>query len=86
MPIVSRSDCTEIDATETWKFDWSNGGFRATLERTEIEYNACQGANNRNNDLEAFYLRLLNEGRTTYQDFQEFKKTVVGNGQCDNAQ
>ena len=85
MPIVSRSDCTEIEATETWKFDWSNKAFTATLERTEIEYNSCQGANNRNNDLEAFYLRLLKEGRTTYEDFKEFKKTVVGNGQCDNA-
>eukprot|EP00565_Helicotheca_tamesis_P004270 CAMPEP_0185741062 /NCGR_PEP_ID=MMETSP1171-20130828/38756_1 /TAXON_ID=374046 /ORGANISM="Helicotheca tamensis, Strain CCMP826" /LENGTH=680 /DNA_ID=CAMNT_0028413003 /DNA_START=1 /DNA_END=2043 /DNA_ORIENTATION=- len=87
MPIVSRADCTEIEEDETWLFTWSSSQyqFTASLESIKIKFNACRGANNRNNDLEAFYRRLANEGRASEAEFDEFKKTVVGNHQCDNA-
>lgn len=83
MPIVARADCTEIEAKEFWRFDWSvqSQNFTASLDRAEIEFNACRGAGT-NNDLESFYQRLLNEGRTTKDDREKFRRTVVGNDRC----
>jgi hypothetical protein len=87
MPVVSRADCTEISALEIWKFDWktsTNNGqglLEASLDRAEIEFNACQGKNG-NNDLERFYERLYNEGRASFQDRQMLKRTIVGNDNC----
>jgi hypothetical protein len=53
MPTVSRSDCTEIDLTETFKFtyDATAGAFDAKMTNIDINFNACKGINNRNNDL-----------------------------------
>lgn len=84
MPLVSRSDCTEIDAKEFWKFEWNSGTstFTTLLERAEIEYNACRGAHGRNNDLFMFYKRLLSEGRTTQTDYDKLGSTIVGNDNC----
>ena len=83
MPIVSRSDCTEIAATEFWKFEWDSdlSSFKATLDHAEIEYNACRGDGG-NNDLFRFYKRLLREGRTTRKDFNKLKGSIVGNDNC----
>ena len=86
MPIVSRSDCTEIEALEVWKFSWNADDevFEADLDRTEIKFNACRG-DGRNNDLESFYKRLVREGRASYQDYQKFQRTIVGNNNCPAA-
>jgi len=86
MPIVTRSDCTEIDATEFWKFDWSaeTQSFTAYLDRSELSFNACQGAGG-NNDLDKFYKRLQNEGRTTKDDRWKFQRTIVRNDRCFEA-
>lgn len=83
MPIVSRADCTEIEAKEFWRFDWSvaSQSFTAVLDRTEIEFNACKGAG-RNNDLESFYNRLYNEGRASWDDKMKLSRTIVGNDRC----
>jgi len=86
MPIVSRSDCTEIDAEETWRIQWTSGEniMAAELGYVDIDFNACRGAGG-NNDLYKFYKRLRNEGRATNEEYNLFKKTVVGNHQCPNA-
>ena len=83
MPIVTRADCTEIEALEFWRFDWSatTQKFTATLDRVEIEFNACIGAG-RNNDLEYFVQRLFNEGRATYDEREKLKRTIVGDNRC----
>jgi len=83
MPIVSRSDCTEIEAHEFWRFDWSvsSQSFTASLDRAEIDFNACRGAHG-NNDLESFYQRLYNEGRATWDDREKLRRTIVGNDRC----
>lgn len=83
MPLVTRADCTEISAKEFWKFDWSveTQSFTASLDRAEISFNACQGAGG-NNDLDKFYRRLLNEGRTTIDDRWRMRRTIVGNDNC----
>ena len=83
MPIVTRADCTEIAAKEFWKFEWSveAQSFTATLDRAEIDFNACRGAG-RNNDLESFYQRLYNEGRASWDDREKLRRTIVGNDRC----
>lgn len=83
MPIVTRADCTEIDEVEYWKFDWNavSAEFTAYLDRAEIEFNACQGAG-KNNDLEAFYQRLYNEGRASWDDREKLRRTIVGDENC----
>lgn len=86
MPIVSRADCTEIEAKEFWRFDWSvtSQSFTAVLDRTEIDFNACRGAG-RNNDLASFYQRLYNEGRATWDEREQLRRTVVGDNRCYEA-
>lgn len=86
MPVVTRADCTEISAVEYWKFDWksSPAEFEAYLDRAEIDFNSCQGAG-RNNDLEAFYQRLYNEGRASWDDREKLRRTVVGEQHCHSA-
>ena len=89
MPKVSRSDCTEISATEFWKFDWNaaDENFDASLDRAEIAFNACQGAGNRNNDLEAYYKKLVNQGKATQANLEKLQDILVGAGgrKCDAA-
>jgi hypothetical protein len=89
MPVVTRSDCTEIEALEIWKFEWDAdagteqfGSFTASLDRSEIDFNACRGAG-RNNDLESFYERLFREGRASLEERQMVKRTLVGNDRCE---
>jgi hypothetical protein len=83
MPIVSRSDCTEITATEfyTFTFHASNSGdVKISLDYVDIDFNACQARGN--NNLQRFMERLLEEGRVSKQKYDKFRETVVGDHQC----
>lgn len=96
MPVVSRSDCTQVDVTELWvaTFNPANAisigasaSFHLDLDienGVSIDFNACQGAG-RNNDLEAYYKRLRNEGRASDEELAEVQQTLVGNGNCQRA-
>jgi len=86
MPLVTRSDCTEISEDIYWKFTWDSISKTATtdIEYVDVDFNACRGAG-RNNDLESFYKRLVNEGRATETEFRKFRQTVVGNNNCHKA-
>eukprot|EP00565_Helicotheca_tamesis_P003147 CAMPEP_0185724416 /NCGR_PEP_ID=MMETSP1171-20130828/906_1 /TAXON_ID=374046 /ORGANISM="Helicotheca tamensis, Strain CCMP826" /LENGTH=404 /DNA_ID=CAMNT_0028392267 /DNA_START=33 /DNA_END=1247 /DNA_ORIENTATION=+ len=87
MPVVTRSDCTQIDATETWSVDYdpSTGlSFELYAEYgVEIEFNSCQGG--RGNDLEAHFKRLKNQGKVTQEQLDTLHETIVGNGNCPTA-
>merc|ERR1719188_158187 len=83
MPLVTRSDCTEIKATELFTFTLSNENLVASVSYTEIDFNAC--AAQTNNDLQSFYERLLNEGRVTKEKYDKFRQTIRGNGNCPSA-
>jgi len=86
MPIVSRADCTEMDIEETWRYHHVAGvGFSVSLRNVDIAYNACQGANNNNNDLEAYIERLVDEGEFKENHFERIKENIVGDGNCDDA-
>merc|ERR1719297_167893 len=87
MPIVTRSDCTEIHATEFFKFTFSyepNPTFKTSLYYTEIDFNACSAQTN--NDLQSFMERLLNEGRVTREKYEKFRQTIRGNTNCPSGQ
>ena len=59
LPVVTRSDCTQVDVTETFTFDYDPlDGFSVTVSDVDIEFNACQGLNNNNNDLSAYVASL----------------------------
>merc|ERR1712226_1262208 len=64
MPVVSRSDCTQVDVTESYRFVHKDGvpGFGASVDRATVEFNSCQGTENRNNDLLYYLKRLESEG------------------------
>jgi len=81
MSVVSRSDCTEIDGSFEYKICWNNGHFEVTCE-AKVDFIACRGGEGRNNnDLEAYYKRLIQEGEID-DEFNKFQETVVGEGQC----
>jgi len=88
MAVVTRADCTEIEADQTYTFDHSGTSFSSVLSKVKkVKFNACQGANNKNNDLEAYYKRLVNEGRQTSANLSKLQKTLVGAtaGKCNAA-
>lgn len=68
MPIVSRSDCTEVAVTltVTLDFDAVTGLLTASIPENHdlnVEFNSCNGADNTNNDLSAYVQRLSNQGK-----------------------
>jgi len=86
MPIVSRSDCTEIEAKEFYKFtlpDSDNGEISASLDYVDINFNACRAR--QNNNLERYVERLRDEGRLSKDKYFNVRNTIVGDNQCDNA-
>jgi len=90
MAVVTRADCTEISADETFRFDYdaSTSTLTGTLSKVrDLDFNACQGANNKNNDLEAYYRRLVNEGKQPAGNLAKLQKTLVGTqaGKCNQA-
>ena len=66
MPVVTRADCTQIDTTEAATFTYSaRNGLSVTIEELNIDFNSCQGADNNNNDLEAYYRQLVIDNKIT---------------------
>lgn len=80
MPVVSRADCTEMDISEKYRyiFDHASQKFRVVDKGVTIEYNACQGADDNNNDLEAYYERLVDEDRATAAELETLQEKLVG--------
>jgi len=87
MPTVSRSDCTQVDLTETIKITYdpkADPPFESELTHVHVDFNACQGINNRNNDLWAYIARLYYQGDVTPQQFGEAGRIITDNG-CSEA-
>merc|ERR1712183_872585 len=84
MPLVTRSDCTEIEAKEFFKFKFPaeySGEIKATLEYVDLNFNACRAR--QNNNLERYVERLRDEGRLSKAIYHKFRNTVVGDNQCN---
>merc|ERR1712008_662215 len=82
MPVVTRADCTQIDIeSEDVTFTYSDSDetvLHAYIEDLKIEFNACQGAHNNNNDLGAYYERLVDEDKISEEKRDAFEEIVVG--------
>lgn len=85
MPVASRADCTEMDISESFRYvyDSLTQRFNVIDKGVDIEFNACQGANDNNNDLEAYYERLVAEGRADQFELELLQKKLVGD--CESA-
>lgn len=84
MPIVARADCTQTDVDEVFKFKYDPVArrFSVSVEDISVDFNACQGANNQDNDLSAYVARLAEEGKMTERQKNAFGEHLVGNGRC----
>mmetsp|Transcript_6360 Transcript_6360/g.13915 ORF Transcript_6360/g.13915 Transcript_6360/m.13915 type:complete len:982 (+) Transcript_6360:190-3135(+) len=85
MPTVSRSDCTQVDLTETIKITFDGAAFDSRLTHVHVDFNACRGINNRNNDLWAYAARLYDEGRMTAQQFGKVGRVLTNDQNCYHA-
>eukprot|EP00584_Thalassiosira_punctigera_P019063 CAMPEP_0172574420 /NCGR_PEP_ID=MMETSP1067-20121228/136690_1 /TAXON_ID=265564 ORGANISM="Thalassiosira punctigera, Strain Tpunct2005C2" /NCGR_SAMPLE_ID=MMETSP1067 /ASSEMBLY_ACC=CAM_ASM_000444 /LENGTH=504 /DNA_ID=CAMNT_0013367049 /DNA_START=150 /DNA_END=1660 /DNA_ORIENTATION=+ len=85
MPIVTRSDCTQVDLTEDWEVVFDGSAFTGRLTKVEVDFNACRGRNNRNNDLWAYAARLYDEGRMTAQQFGKVGRVLTNDQNCYHA-
>jgi len=86
MPVVTRSDCTQIDVDENAQFTYNEDtGLQVEVTNFDIDFNACQGANNNNNDLEAYYEQLVDEGKAEEEELEELRKHLVGETYCREA-
>lgn len=90
---VSRSDCTQIDASLTFSIKYEGGlvaGLVATAEdNLNVRFNTCQGinpgnGNGQNNDLASYAYRLYLEDRITNETKTEIFNTLVGYAQPGN--
>jgi len=86
MPTVTRSDCTEIDATERFKitYDTNTNVVEGSIVLIDVNFNSCQGINNRNNDLWAYMGRLYYEGKIENTQWGKAGR-IITNSDCDFA-
>lgn len=87
MPVVTRSDCTQTDVTQTYVFSYehSTSQFKVAVENISVDFNSCQGLNNRNNDLSAYVARLVTEDKITKSQQNKLRDHLVENGNCPRA-
>lgn len=83
MPVVTRSDCTQVDVTEKFTFSYDpSTGFSVTASDVKVDFNACQGLDDNNNDLSAYVARLETEGKVTLAQKNQLKNHLVEKGNC----
>ena len=86
MPVVSRSDCTEVIVNEQYEFKFSigdgnngNNSKSITITGTEVEFQQCT-----NNDLRTRFDELTNDGLVTPEAKAIFDKQVPESGCSDD--
>ena len=88
MPTVSRSDCTQVDLTETIKITYDSlatvSPFKGKITSVDVDFNACRGINNRNNDLWAYMAKLYYQGDISAEQFGEAGRIITNDG-CEEA-
>ena len=88
MPTVSRSDCTQVDLTETIKIAYDSlatvSPFKGKITSVDVDFNACRGINNRNNDLWAYMAKLYYQGDISAEQFGEAGRIITNDG-CEEA-
>eukprot|EP00573_Skeletonema_grethae_P005126 CAMPEP_0201696956 /NCGR_PEP_ID=MMETSP0578-20130828/8801_1 /ASSEMBLY_ACC=CAM_ASM_000663 /TAXON_ID=267565 /ORGANISM="Skeletonema grethea, Strain CCMP 1804" /LENGTH=943 /DNA_ID=CAMNT_0048182993 /DNA_START=81 /DNA_END=2912 /DNA_ORIENTATION=- len=82
MPMATRSDCTQVDLTEDFSVVFDGSSIKARMDKVEIDFNACQGKNGRNNDLYAYHWRLYEEGKVDRFQFGKVGRTLTDDSRC----
>lgn len=87
MPVSSRSDCTQTNVKERYTFSKRSydNSLTGSLDEIIIKYQSCQGANNKDNDLEAYVEKLVSDGKLTTSEQDIFKTRLVGMNQCEES-
>jgi hypothetical protein len=86
MPVISRADCTETIAKETFKFFYTGQIWVANLTSIDLTFTACNGYNGNNNNLYAYMQRLyFLEKKVNSSQLAALDKSVVGNNNCEYA-
>jgi hypothetical protein len=78
MPIVSRSDCTQVDVqlTVDLMFDDATGLLAAApQENLQVDFNACQAS--QNNDLGAYANKLARQGKISADTLAVIDSVIV---------
>jgi len=85
MPMATRSDCTQVDLTEDFTVVFDGSSIEAKMTKVEVDFNACQGKNGRNNDLYAYHWRLYEEGKVDRFQFGTVGRTLTDDHRCEYA-
>lgn len=86
MPVVSRSDCTQINPNEQITFSYLSGNWVAETVTSSITFAACQGYRGNNNNLFAYMQRLYYvEKKITSSQLAAVNKVIVGDNNCASA-
>lgn len=82
MPVVSRSDCTQINAEMTVVLDLNKDGHltAGVASDLEVNFNACQGETN--NDLASYVDKLVGKGKMSKGTQLKISEVLVGD--CSN--
>lgn len=81
-PTVSRSDCTNVEVTETFVFKRGRRFIReAYIEDIDVNFNNCPTDDGQNNDLERWYNQEIRSDDATQSDII-FDQHIVGD--CDD--
>jgi hypothetical protein len=86
MPVVTRADCTQVNVEEEYTFTFDPvDGFTGIVRHVKVAYQACQGANNKNNNLSAFVEQLNIDGKLSNESKAIVDSRIVGNNNCPTA-
>ena len=75
MPVVTRSDCTQTNVKEYYTSvkNPTSSGYTSAIDSISPEFQSCQDANNRNNNLESFVEQLVSDDKLSNIEQEIFK-------------
>lgn len=80
MPVVTRSDCTQIAASEATTFTYdADEGAAASVYIKDLNFNACQGVD-ANNNLEERARQLVKDNKLSSEKRAALQQVLVGSG------
>ena len=80
MPVVTRSDCTQIAASEATTFTYdADEGAAASVYIKDLNFNACQGVD-ANNNLEERARQLVKDNELSSEKRAALQQVLVGSG------
>jgi len=88
MAVVTRADCTQIDADETTTFRWTvaDNALVAVPKTNDLDFNACTGLD-ANNNLQERVKKLESEDKLSAAKRDAVGEVLVGStaGKCNAA-